>query len=46
MAETLLQAVAARIEGSWKLVWLWLAGSVLIGGLAAVVETVKALRGD
>lgn len=43
MAETLLQAIEARTEGSWPLVWLWVAGSIVIGGLAALVETIKEL---
>ena len=46
MAETLLQAIEAHLAGSWPLVWLWITGSVAIGGLAALVETVKAHAED
>ena len=44
IAEAMLQAVSASLDGDWPHVVLWTCGSGLLGLLAAWAETVKVER--
>ena len=46
LLQMLLQAIDAQMEGSWPRFWLWLVGSVAVGAVAGLAETVKLNGGE